>query len=252
MSCRSWRHGHDATTFGDHEFDLGPEGLGQAIDVARKAGKIPAVLSSNADFSGSDATLAGLQQLSRAGTVRRYLVIERGGIRFGLFGLLGREALIYTNGGAVKFRDPIESAREMVKLLRESEKVDVVIALSHGGVEKGKDGRFTTGEDVHLPEAVPGIDIVIGGHSHTMLHEPIMVNDHTPVVQTGLEGRNLGELVITLDGDKLRVESYRLHPVDDRIKGDRAIDGEITKNLSSWSTPLYSHRGVTALINRWR
>ena len=59
----------------------------------------------------------------------------------------------------------------MVKVLRETEKVDVIIALSHGGMEKGKDGRFTEGEDVRLPKAVPGIDVVIGAHSHTELHE---------------------------------------------------------------------------------
>ena len=100
----------------------------------------------------------------------------------------------------------------MVTVLRETEKVDVIICLSHGGVVKGKDGRFTDGDDVRLAKAVPGIDVVIGGHSHTELKEAIIVNDRTPVVQTGTEGQNLGELVITLGGDKLKVESYRLRP----------------------------------------
>ena len=127
----------------------------------------------------------------------------------------------------MKFADPIETAREMVKILRETEKVDVVIALSHGGMEKGKDGRFTDGEDVRLPKAVPGIDVVIGAHSHTELREPIIVNGRTPVVQTGKYGENLGELVITLDGGKLTVESYQLLPVDDTIAGDQAIADEI-------------------------
>jgi len=140
-------------TQSNHEFDLGPDGLGRAIGVASKAGRIPAVLSSNSDFAGNDPTLAGLQQLSKAGLIRRYLVIERGGIRFGLFGVLGKEAQIYTSGGAVRFPDPVESAREVVKLLREYDKVDVVIALSHSGLEKDKDGKFRTGEDVRLPEA---------------------------------------------------------------------------------------------------
>ena len=86
------------------------------------------------------------------------------------------------------FADPTESAREVVKILRETEKVDVVIALSHGGVVKGKDGRYTDGEDVRLAKDVPGIDVVIGGHSHTELQEAIIVNGRTPVVQTGKEG----------------------------------------------------------------
>jgi 5'-nucleotidase len=138
------------------------------------------------------------------------------------YGLLGKEAQFYTTGaGAVSFSDAIETAKETVKILRETEKLDVVICLSHGGVEKGEDGRYTDGDDVRLPRAVPGIDIVIGGHSHTELKEAIIVNDRTPVVQTGLEGRNLGELVITLGGDKLKVESYRLYPNRHQQKDER-------------------------------
>ena len=62
---------------------------------------------------------------------------------------------------------------------------------------KGKDGRYTEGEDVRLARDVPGIDVVISGHSHTELQEATIVNGRTPVVQTGKESRNLGELVIT-------------------------------------------------------
>jgi len=237
--------GYDAATFGNHETDLGTDGLGKAITVASKAGRIPSVVVSNFNFSKADPTLTDLKRLAREGLIRRHLVIEREGIRFGIFGILGKEAQIYTSAGAITFFDPIETAKEMVKLLRETEKVDVVIALSHGGVTKGKDGRFTGGEDVELPKAVPGIDIVIGGHSHTELHEAIMVNGRTPVVQTGKEGHNLGELVISLDGEKLTVESYRLYPVDDTILGDRAIADEIDVLKKSVTGAVFASRGYS-------
>jgi hypothetical protein len=133
----------------------------------------------------------------------------------------------------------------MVKVLRETEKVDVVIALSHGGMEKGKDGRFTDGEDVRLPKAVPGIDVVIGAHSHTALQEAVIVNGHTPVVQTGKYGENLGELVITLDGGKLTVESYKLYPIDDTIAGDRAIADEIEKFKKRVTEVAFASRGYS-------
>jgi len=239
------RMGYDATTFGNHETDLGPDGLGKSIGVAAKAGRVPAVLASNSDFAKQDATLADLQRLSKEGVIRRYLVIERGGIRFGIFGLLGEEAQIYTNGGAVSFSDPIETAREMVKLLRETEKVDVIICLTHGGLEKGKDGRFIDGEDVRLPKAVPGIDVVIGGHSHTFLREAIIINDRTPVVQAGKNGEALGELVVTLDGGKLTVDSYQLYPIDDTIAGDRAIADEIDKFKKSVTGVVFASRGYS-------
>ncbi len=235
--------GYDATTFGNHEFDLGPDGLGKAIGVASKAGRIPAVLASNTGFAADDAKLADLQRLGKEGVVRRYLVIERGGIRFGLFGVLGKEAIFYTTGGAVTFADAIETAKEMVQVLREMEKVDVVIALSHGGLEKGEDGRYTDGDDVRLAKAVPGIDVVIGGHSHTELREAIIVNDHTPVVQTGKYGENLGELVISLDGGKLAVESYQLHAIDDSVVGDRATADEIDKLKKTVTKAVFASRG---------
>ena len=240
------RMGYDATTFGNHDFDLGPDGTAQAIAVAAKAGRLPAVVASNTTFAGSDPTLAGLQRLARQGTLRRYLVIERGGIRFGIFGVLGKEAMFYTGGaGGVKFTDPIETAKEMVTILRETEKVDVIIALSHGGMTKGKDGRFVDGEDVQLPRAVPGIDVVIGSHSHTELHEAIIVNGRTPVVQTGKYGENLGELVITLDGDQLTVESYRLYPIDDTIAGDRAIAADIEQLKKIVTKAVFASRGYS-------
>jgi 5'-nucleotidase len=240
------RMGYDATTLGNHDFDLGPDGLAKSLDVAVKAGRIPAVVASNTNVSAKDAKLAGLQRLAKDGTIRQHLVVERGGMRFGIFGLLGKEAMFYTSGaGAVTFSDPIETAKEMVKLLREKEKVDVVICLSHGGLEKGKDGRFTDGEDVQLAKAVPGIDVVIGGHTHTELQEPLLVNGRTPVVQTGKYGENLGELVITIDGNKLHVDSYKLHPIDDSIAGDKGIADEIEKVKKTVSEVVFASRGYS-------
>jgi len=238
--------GYDATTFGNHEFDLGPDGLGKSIGVAAKAGRVPAVLASNTSFAANDATLADLQHLAKDSVIRRYVVIERGGIRFGIVGLLGKEAQFYTGGaGAATFSDAIETAKEMVKVLRETEKVDLVIALSHGGVEKGKDGRFSDGDDIRLAKAVPGIDVVIGGHSHTELREAIIVNDRTPVVQTGKQSENLGELVITLDGGKLTVDSYKLYPIDDSFAGDRAIADEIDKLKKLVTGAVFASRGYS-------
>ncbi|MFN7842265.1 MAG: bifunctional metallophosphatase/5'-nucleotidase [Pirellula sp.] len=238
--------GCDVTTFGNHDFDLGPDGLAKSIEAAAKAGRIPAVVASNTDLAANDGMLTDLQRLAKDGVIRRHIVIERGGLRFGIFGLMGKESIYYTSGaGAITFPDAIETAKEMVTQLRETEKVDVVICLSHGGLEKGKDGRFTDGEDVRLAKAVPGIDVVIGGHTHTTLADAIIVNDRTPVVQTGKYGENLGELVITLDGSKLTVESYKLHPIDDTIPGDRAIADEIDKFKKTVTEVVFASRGYS-------
>jgi 5'-nucleotidase/UDP-sugar diphosphatase len=237
--------GYDAVTFGNHEFDMGPEGLGRSVGVAAAAGRIPAVVASNLNVTGTDATLADLQRLTRDGVVRRYIVIERGGLRFGIFGVLGKEAIFFCSPGAHSFSDFIEAAKETVTLLRQTEKVDVVIALSHGGLKKSKDGRYTEGDDVRLAEAVPGIDVVVSGHSHTVMQEPTIVNDRTPVVQAGKYGQHLGELVISLGGGKLTVESWQLHPINGAILGDSAIQGEIEKFKQPVTAAVFASRGYS-------
>ena len=234
----------DVTTFGNHDFNLGPEGTAASIGAAVDAGQVPVILATNTDFSAPAASLEGLQKLGAAGRIRNYHVIERGGIRFGIFGVLGREAAIYAVSAApVTFTDPIEAAREAVATLRDTEKVDVVIAVSHGGVRRNPDGTFTEGADIHLAAEVPGIDVVVGGHSHTVLTNPIMVNGRTPVVQAGHNGRYLGELRVTIDGDRLSVDSFQAHPIDDTILGDAAVSQVIEGFKKRVTEVVFAPRG---------
>jgi 5'-nucleotidase len=238
--------GYDATTFGNHEFDLGPDGLSQSIGMAVKAGRIPAILASNTGFEGKDNSLAGLQGLASQGVIRKYMVIERGGIRFGIFGVLGKEAITVTVGsGAVKFADALETAKAMVKILRETEKADIVIALSHCGVVKDSDGLYNDGEDIQLALEVPGIDVVIGGHSHTFLNEPVIVNGHTPVVQVGKNGEALGELIVSIGDGDLTVDSFRLYVIDDTLPGDHSIAEEIEKLKEKVTGVVFASRGYS-------
>jgi 5'-nucleotidase len=236
--------GFDATTFGNHDFNLGPEGTAASIGAAVDAGQVPVILATNTDFSAPALSLAGLQKLGAAGRIRNYHVFERGGIRFGIFGVLGREAAIYAVSAApVTFTDPIEAAREAVATLRDTEKVDVVIAISHGGVRRNPDGTFTEGADIQLAADVPGIDVVVGGHSHTVLTNPIMVNGRIPVVQAGHNGRYVGELTVTIDGDRLRVDSFQAHPIDDTILGDAAVSQVIEGFKKRVTEVVFAPRG---------
>ena len=98
---------------------------------------------------------------------------------------------------------------------------------------------------MRLAKDIPGIDVVISGHSHTELQEAIIVNGRTPVVQTGRESRNLGELIISLDGDKLTVDSYRLYPIDDTIMGDQTIAVDIENLKKSVSEAAFASRGYS-------
>jgi 5'-nucleotidase len=201
-------------------------------------------VTSNLDLSAKDPSLDGLQKMTLARHLLPFTIIERGGIRFGILGLLGHEATFYTGGaGAAKFTDAIEIAKRTVRILRDSLKADVVICLSHGGVEKGADGKYSKGDDIHLAETVPGIDIIISGHSHTALQEPIVVGNHTIVVQAGKESNFLGELVVTFENGKTRLVSWKLNPVDDTVLGDQKIADAINQLKAGTDKAVFASRG---------
>jgi len=105
---------------------------------------------------------------------------------------------------AFVFDDPIKTAAALVPRLRE--KADVVIALTHIGLR----------EDERLGLGVPGIDLIVGGHSHVTLPSPKWV-DNTPIVQTGVYGRHFGHVVMTLgdDGHLLNARGD-LHPLEEK------------------------------------
>ena len=221
--------GYDAVTLGNHEFDFRPAGLAAMISAAHQAkgDALVPMLASNMRFSAEDSGDDSLQAHAEAGRILSYRLIERGGIRFGVFGLLGNDAVAVSPMTApLTFADPLETARATVAKLREEGAV-VVILLSHMGISQQDDNSWR-GEDVELLEQVPGIDVVIGGHSHTALPQPILVDGTWPVVQAGSEIQYLGELRMSIGEDgKVRVRDYRLLPVDDRTPGDPDITAQV-------------------------
>jgi 5'-nucleotidase len=235
--------GYDATTFGNHDFDFGPTGLAQAVSAARKSGRVPAILAANTNYDAADAGLAGLKELGKSGTIRSHMVIERGGIRFGLFGIMGPDSIQFTvNPGALIFPDPIKTAREMAQRLR-AEGADVIICMSHGGVREPPNGPITEGDDVSLARAVPEIDVIVGGHTHTFMRTPVIVNG-TPIVQAGCYGQAVGELVIRMEGRDRKVVSYDLRPVDDTIQGDPRLIKEMEAFKAETSRIVFAPRGL--------
>ncbi len=241
------RMGYDATTFGNHDFDLGPDGLGKAIGVAVKAGQIPAVVASNTDFREGrrDAGRSPAPgQGGRDPPLRRDRA-RRNALRH-LRGARQRGAVLHQWRRRASFSDAIETAKEMVKVLRETEKVDVVIC-SQPRRRGERQGRALQPRAMTCawPRPCRASTWSSAATATPNCKEAIIVNGRTPVVQTGMQGRNLGELVITLDGGKLTVESYRLHPIDDTIAGDRAIADEIDKLKKTVTAAVFASRGYS-------
>ena len=172
--------GYDAATIGNHEFDYGIENMARLFRMAQ----FP-IVCANYDFSGTPVE----------GLVKPYIIVERGGLRIGIFGIAPRlDGLVMDAARkGVTFIDPVTAANEAIGSLK-AESCDVIICLSHLGWGIGGT------DDEALISATSGIDIVLGGHSHTYMQQMEYVNDAAghpvPVDHNGKNGVFVGKIVI--------------------------------------------------------
>ena len=219
---------YDAVTIGNHEYDYGPDVLAQYLLEAGypEAHRTTLLLASNTG-PPADHTLAARDLLRSTGMFE----LENG-LRVGVFGLIGEEAIsLIGDAGDVEFLDQHMAARQAVAELEE-QGADVIVALTHAGV----------GEDRELARQVTGINVIVGGHCHTALHEPVLEGD-TVIVQTGSLGVYLGQLELAYDRNtgSLRVRNEEsnspfLIPIDDTFachSGIGALIDEYTVILNT-------------------
>ena len=173
--------GYDVITLGNHEFDDGIEHLGR-----RLAGLKCPVVCSNYDFS----------QFELDKYVKPYVVLKRGGMRIGIFGMLTdiTKVVERTIADRLPKFDDVETANRWASYLKNEKKCDIVIALTHLGIENED---FM---DQDLVRATRNIDLVVGGHSHTFIKDIVYENNidgkPVPIVQNGCWGLDTAELSI--------------------------------------------------------
>lgn len=153
--------GYDATTIGNHEFDLGMENLAGQLKKATFQ-----VVNANYD----------LRETPLAGLVKPYAIIEKGPLKIGIFGLGVRmQGLVPEKFiGKTIYNDPVLTANKIAAQLKKNDKCDVVICLSHLGLEEEEDGGVS---DKILASKSRNIDVIIGGHSHSFMNEPVRVRN---------------------------------------------------------------------------
>jgi 5'-nucleotidase/UDP-sugar diphosphatase len=235
--------GYDVTCFGNHEFDFGPEKLAEIIANSVRGGEIPSLLIGNTVFDKNDSRDVALEKLYTDKVISRKLIMTKDGIKIGFFSLLGKDAVDDSPGATpVTFSKQRSFAKKMVKELK-GDKCDIIICLSHSGVKKDKEGEWG-GEDVELARKVKGINVIISGHTHTRLDQPIMVNG-IPIVQTGAYGQFVGRLSLVYSGGRIKVKSYRLIPVDDKIMGDKHINQLIEEQKEKITSEILKPIGMT-------
>ena len=180
--------------------------------------RLPALLMANYAPAPDNPDALDIRRAMSAAGVREYMLLERGGVTYGIFGLMGEESHSYAPASGFALADPAQSAQRCVDAL-EAQGAQFIICLSHSGTdEKKKDS-----EDEQLAQAVEGIDLIVSGHSHTTLTQPILVED-TYIVSAGPYCQNLGSITLswTAGGEKTLTD-YRLIPIDETLPEDREI-----------------------------
>jgi 5'-nucleotidase/UDP-sugar diphosphatase len=217
--------GYDYITLGNHEFDFGPEILANTIQAALDDGEIPFIVHSNIIFS-SEPGDDKLEDLYHKGIIKPYYIHHSGGLKIGIIGLTGENAAEDAPASyPVQFGSPVKYAGKLVKMLKNEEQADIIICLSHSGIQRNNKGEWE-GEDIDLARKVKDIDVIISGHSHVETPEALQVNN-TIIVQAGYNCRNLGSMELQLSGKQITGHNYLLIPVDDRIRGDETINERI-------------------------
>jgi 5'-nucleotidase len=216
---------YDGVTLGNHEFDFRPGGFGQMVASAERGVGLPPLVATNLDLTSAHPDLKVLADLYARGVLERTRLIERDGLKVGLIGILGVGANeVMEAGTPVKVSPPVDAARAAVDTLR-GQGAELVVVMSHSGVRRLDDGTWG-GEEVDLMAAVPGIDVIVGGHSHTALEQPIYIGGR-PILQAGSDTQYLGELRLERADGRWKVAEYTLHRLDDQIPGRPDVTARI-------------------------
>lgn len=237
--------GYDAVTLGNHEYDYRAAGLADSLTVAAANGKekdipLPQIVQANVTFPKDTNGLLtpSLEALIKAYQdygVKEYTIIEKNGVKIGIFGIMGKDSASNAPMSEVTFTDPVENAQRIVTILKEQEKVDLIVCLSHSGIWDDKEES----EDEILAEKVPDINVIISGHTHTKLTEPIVVGK-TIIGSIEDSCKYLGVLRITQGTDSnWELQSYRLQPINDSLQDDETISAVVAHYKQSVQSKFF-------------
>ncbi len=240
--------GCEATTFGNHEFDYRSSGLAGALGAASGSGDpVPAITICNIDWETMEAEgLTPDQQLLKdaftAYGVKDYVVLTKGDVKIAVLGVFGEDSLECAPTCVLKFRDISEAAADTVAKIRENEDVDMIVCVSHSGTDPDP-GKS---EDEILAKAVPQLDLIISGHTHTTLAEPVRHGD-TYIVSCGSYGRNLGALSMcrTAQG-RWAPDDYSLIPITEDIPADPDTQSKIDSLMEKVDSTYLAQFGYTS------
>ena len=241
--------GYDAVTIGNHEFDHKGVGFAEMLNSAKAAQQaavelllvdarpledmdaykerfgpvtpvLPTLLEANYAPADDNPDRAFIRSAMENYGVTDCVTLERGGVTYGLFGLMGVDSDECAPTSGFTRTDAAKAAKRCVETLK-GEGAEIIVCLSHSGTGDS----LASSEDEELAKAVDGIDVIVSGHTHSTLAEPLVVND-THIVSSGPYCQNLGSLTFSWDdGGEKRLLDYRLIPIDETVAENPEIAG---------------------------
>lgn len=245
--------GYDAVTIGNHEFDHKGVGFAEMLNSAKAAQTaamglltdsqypprnleayqaqygpltlaLPALLEANYAPADDNPDRAFIRSAMENYGVTDCVTLERGGVTYGLFGLMGVDSDECAPTSGFTRTDAAKAAKRCVETLK-GEGAEIIVCLSHSGTGDS----LASSEDEELAKAVDGIDVIVSGHTHSTLAEPLVVND-TYIVSSGPYCQNLGSLTFSWGGSgQKRLLDYRLIPIDETVAEDPEIAGLVER-----------------------
>ncbi|MES2768941.1 MAG: bifunctional UDP-sugar hydrolase/5'-nucleotidase [Bdellovibrionota bacterium] len=197
--------GFDAIVFGNHEWLVGPKELYDGFAAAEF--KVP-VLAANLNLDKLP------ENIPLGKYMKPYVIKEVAGKKIGVLGISTFEMIFDPFFEPGRITEPVQAALKYVKILREIEKVDIVIVLTHIGVD----------QDKKIAESVSGIDLIVGGHTHILTKKPIYTNG-VPIVHAGFWAQYLGEYELTVrDSGKVELTNHKIHQIDNTVPENAYIE----------------------------
>ena len=239
--------GYDVTTFGNHEFDYRSQGLANMLRAAKSSGEtLPEIVVCNVDWDSMEK--AGLndgqkqiQSAFETYGVKDYVMVQKGDAKIAVVGVFGKDALECAPTCELSFKDPVEAVKKTVEEIKKNEEADMIACVSHGGTWEDE----SKSEDELLAKAVPDLDLIISGHTHSELQEAIR-HGNTYIVSCGEYGRNLGSLSMTQNSDgRWNLSAYELIPVSEDVKADKATQKRIDALMDTVDTNYLADFGYT-------
>ncbi|MBE5956872.1 MAG: bifunctional metallophosphatase/5'-nucleotidase [Lachnospiraceae bacterium] len=239
--------GIDVSTLGNHEFDYKASGIANMMNNAVASGDpIPAMVMCNVDWeSMEEKGLTKDQEMLKAAFekigMKDYVMVEKNGVKIAVTGMIGIDSIACIPNPPLEFKDPVEAVKATVAHIKEKEEADMIVCISHGGTWEDPEKS----EDEILAKAVPELDVIISGHTHTKLDEAI-VHGSTYIVSVGEYGKYLGSLSLVKNREgRWDLMNYEPITVGEEVLADPETQAKVNALMDMVDSKYLEQFGLT-------